>query len=57
MAQEFLNFTVHSEEVKPLIKAYMHYQDYICKHKPEYIFPQNKKAITFFLIFLRTNKN
>ena len=52
MAQEFLNLTVHFEEDKPLIKAYRRYINYMCKHKPEYICPQNKKAICLFYSYI-----
>ena len=52
MAWEFLNLKIYSEEDRPLTKSYKHYQDYMCKHKPEYIYPQNKKAICLFYSFI-----
>jgi len=51
-AFEFEKLTIYSEEEGPLIKAYLHYKDYMSKHKPEHVHPANKKAICLFYSFI-----
>ena len=51
-ALEFEKLPIYSDEEGPLIKAYLHYKDYMSKHKPETVHPANKKAICLFYSFI-----
>ena len=51
-AFEFEKLPIYSDEEGPLIKAYLHYKDYMSKHKPETVHPANKKAICLFYSFI-----
>ena len=55
-AREFENLTIYSEEENPLIKAYLHNKEYMCKHKPETVHPSNKKAICIYYSYLNREK-
>ena len=51
-ALEFEKLPIYSDEEGPLIKAYLHYKDYMSKHRPETVHPANKKAICLFYSFI-----
>ena len=52
MAHEYQNLSIYYDEEHPLTKAYLHNKDLMCKHKPEMIYPANKKAICIFYSFI-----
>ena len=52
MAFEYKKLSIYYDEEQPLTKAYLHYKDYMCKHKTEMIYPENKKAICLFYSFI-----
>ena len=52
MALEYRNLPIYYDEEQPLTKSYLHNKDNMCKHKPEYIHPSNKKAICLFYSFI-----
>ena len=52
MALEYQKTPIYSDEEQPLTKNYLHNKDNMCKHKPEMIYPSNKKAICLYYSYL-----
>ena len=52
MAQEYQKLTIYYDEEHPLTKTYLHNKDLMCKHKPEMVYPANKKAMSIFYSFI-----